>query len=115
MKLREEVERERKMLQMAEVWREERVQMKLVDAKVAVEEKYSLMNKLVVDLEKFLRSRSATPDVNIQDVKDVSYKPPNPDIFSVFEEVNFGEPNEREIEQCVAYSPAIAMLPKFVL
>ncbi|CAL9017624.1 unnamed protein product [Prunus brigantina] len=123
MKLREEVEEERKMLQMAEVWREERVQMKLVDAKVAVEEKYSLMNKLVVDLENFLRSRSATPDVkemreaeflrqaaatvNIQDVKDVSYEPPNPDdIFSVFEEVNFGEPNEREIEQCVAYSPA---------
>ncbi|PRQ31799.1 hypothetical protein RchiOBHm_Chr5g0039421 [Rosa chinensis] len=123
MKLRDDVEEERKMLQMAEVWREERVQMKLVDAKVAVEEKYSLMNKLVADLEIFLKSRSSTPDVkemregeflrraaaavNIQDVKDFSYEPPNPDdIFSVFEEVNFGEPNEREIEQCVAYSPA---------
>ncbi|XP_004294378.1 PREDICTED: uncharacterized protein LOC101307570 [Fragaria vesca subsp. vesca] len=122
MKLRDEVEEERKMLQMAEVWREERVQMKLVDAKVAVEEKYSLMNKLVADLENFLKSRSSTPEVkevregeflrqaaaavNIQDVKDFSYEPPNPDdIFSVFEEVNFGEPNEREIEQCVAYSP----------
>ncbi|KAM1228166.1 hypothetical protein ACFX2J_007290 [Malus domestica] len=123
MKLREEVDEERKMLQMAEVWREERVQMKLVDAKVAVEEKYSLMNKIVADLENFLTSRSATPDVkemreveylrqaaaavNIQDIKDFFYEPPNPDdIFSVFEEVNFGEPNEREIEQCVAYSPA---------
>ncbi|XP_050368512.1 uncharacterized protein LOC126786663 [Argentina anserina] len=122
MKLRDDVEEERKMLQMAEVWREERVQMKLVDAKVAVEEKYSLMNKLVADLENFLKSRSSTADVkevkegeylrqaaaavNIQDVKDFSYEPPNPDdIFSVFEEVNFGEPNEREIEQCVAYSP----------
>lgn len=122
LKLREEVEEERKMLQMAEVWREERVQMKLVDAKVAVEQKYSHMNKLVTDLEKFLTSRTATPDVkdmkeaallrqaaasvNIQDIKEFSYEPPNPDdIFSVFEEVNFGEQNEREIEPCVAYSP----------
>lgn len=122
LKLREEVEEERKMLQMAEVWREERVQMKLVDAKVALEQKYSHMNKLVADLEKFLTSRTATPDakdmreaellrqaaasVNIQDIKEFSYEPPNSDdIFSVFEEVNFGEQNEREIEPCVAYSP----------
>ncbi|KAJ0045700.1 hypothetical protein Pint_04150 [Pistacia integerrima] len=115
-KLREEAEDERKMLQMAEVWREERVQMKLVDAKGALEEKYSQMNKLVADLETFLRSNSATPDVkewkeaemlrqaaasmNIQDIKEFTYGPPNPDdIFSVYEDVNFGEPNEREIEQ----------------
>ncbi|KAL5577765.1 hypothetical protein UlMin_019464 [Ulmus minor] len=123
LKLREEVDDERKMLQMAEVWREERVQMKLIDAKVALEEKYSQMNKLVADLEKFLVSRGATTDVkelkeaellrqtaasvNVQEVKEFSYEPPNPDdIFAVFEEVNFGEPNEREIEPCVAYSPA---------
>lgn len=31
---------------------------------------------------------------------------PNPDdIFSVFEDVNFGGGNERDIEQCVGYSP----------
>lgn len=123
MKLREEVEEERRMLQMAEVWREERVQMKLVDAKVALEEKYSQMRNLVADLEDFLRSRSATPDVsemkkalllreaaasvNIQDVTEFVYEPSNPDdIFSVFEDVNFGESNEREISQCVGYSPA---------
>ncbi|KAF2288761.1 hypothetical protein GH714_012286 [Hevea brasiliensis] len=123
LKLQEEVNEERKMLQMAEVWREERVQMKLVDAKVLLEEKYSQMNRLVADLENFLRSRSAAPDlkemreveslvhaaasVNIQDIKDFTYEPPNPDdIFSVFEEFNSGDPNEREIEQCVAYSPA---------
>ncbi|XP_050218186.1 uncharacterized protein LOC126668966 [Mercurialis annua] len=122
MKLREEVDEERRMLQMAEVWREERVQMKLVDAKVALESKYSLMNKLVADLETFLRSRSTAPDlkemrevesliqaaasVDIQAVKEFKYDPPNPDdIFSVFEEVNCGELNEREIEPCVAYSP----------
>ncbi|KAJ1422393.1 hypothetical protein SESBI_13017 [Sesbania bispinosa] len=40
MKLREEVEEERRMLQMAEVWREEHVHMKLIDAKVALNEKY---------------------------------------------------------------------------
>ncbi|KAI4308011.1 hypothetical protein L6164_031130 [Bauhinia variegata] len=123
MKLREEVEEERKMLQMAEVWREERVQMKLVDAKVALEEKYTQMNKLVAELEAFLKSRGANPDakeireaqslqqaaaaMNIQDIKGFSYEPSNPDdIFAIFEDANFGEPNEREIEQCVAYTPA---------
>ncbi|KAF8023731.1 hypothetical protein BT93_F1043 [Corymbia citriodora subsp. variegata] len=124
MKLREEVDEERKMLQMAEVWREERVQMKLVDAKVALERKYSQMNSLVADLENFLKSRNHTPDVkdireaellqqaaasmNIQDMKEFYYEPPNPDdLFAVLEEVNnFGENNEREIEQCTAYSPA---------
>ncbi|GAV72929.1 hypothetical protein CFOL_v3_16417 [Cephalotus follicularis] len=123
MKLREELDEERKMLQMAEVWREERVQMKLVDAKVALEEKYSQMNKLVADLESLLRSRSATLDmeemrkaellrqavssVNVQVFKEFKYEPPNPDdIFSVFEDVNCGEPKEREIEPCVDCSPA---------
>lgn len=124
MKLREDVEEERKMLQMAEVWREERVQMKLVDAKVALERKYSQMNSLVADLENFLKSRNHTPDVkdireaellrqaaasmNIQDMKEFSYEPPNSDdLFAVLEEVNnFGENDEREIEQCTAYSPA---------
>lgn len=124
MKLCEEVEEERKMLQMAEVWREERVQMKLVDAKVMLEEKYSQMNELVAVLETFLSSRSAIPDteemrkaeflrqtagsVNIQEIKEFTYEPPNPDdIFSVFEDVNFNEAaNEREIEQCVGFSPA---------
>ncbi|XP_054818001.1 uncharacterized protein LOC129317676 [Prosopis cineraria] len=122
MKLREEVE-EKKMLQMAEVWREERVQMKLKDAKVALEEKYSQMNRLVADLENFLKSRCADFDpkemreaqslqqaaaaVNIQDIKGFSYEPPNPDdIYAIFEEVNGGETTEREIEPCVAYSPA---------
>ncbi|KAG6592043.1 hypothetical protein SDJN02_13739, partial [Cucurbita argyrosperma subsp. argyrosperma] len=119
---REEVEEERKMLQLAEVWREERVQMKLVDAKVAVEEKYSQMNKLVADLENFLRSRGAISDVkemkeavlleqaasamNIQDIQHLSYQPSKPDdIFSIFEEVNFGENHEREVKPYSSYSP----------
>ncbi|KAL2316762.1 hypothetical protein Fmac_030638 [Flemingia macrophylla] len=123
MKFREEVDEEKKMLQMAEVWREERVQMKLIDAKVALEEKYSQMNKLVVDLESFIRSKSTEPNtmemreaqslqqaaaaMNIQDIKGFSYEPPNSvDIFSIFEDANFGEANEREIEPCVSHSPA---------
>ncbi|KAK6132883.1 hypothetical protein DH2020_033363 [Rehmannia glutinosa] len=123
MKLREEVEDERKMLQMAEVWREERVQMKLVDAKVMLEDKYAQMKILIEGLESFLNSRSSFSDseeikkaeflkqiaasVNIQDIRDLSYEPPNPDdIFSVFEDVNFGESNERDVEPCDEYSPA---------
>ncbi|XP_058220067.1 uncharacterized protein LOC131330481 isoform X2 [Rhododendron vialii] len=122
MKLREEVDDERRMLQMAEVWREERVQMKLIDAKVMIEDKFSQMKRLVADLETFLTSRSGTLDVeemrqaeflrqaasfvNIQDIRDFKYEAPNPDdIFSVFEDVNFGGGNEREVEQCDGYSP----------
>ncbi|TYI42398.1 hypothetical protein ES332_A01G095300v1 [Gossypium tomentosum] len=123
MKLREEVDEERKMLQMAEVWREERVQMKLIDAKVALEERYSQMNKLIADLETFLRSRTGNLDtkdmqeaeslrqaadsVNVKEIKEFTYEPANPDdIFAVFEDVAFGEANEREIEPFTAYSPA---------
>lgn len=119
---REEMEEERRMLQMAEVWREERVHMKLIDAKVTLDEKYSQMNKLVADLETFLKSlnvnqnakeigearslKQAAASVNIEDIKGFSYEPPNPDdIFAIFEDVNSGEPHEREIESCIAYSP----------
>ncbi|KAL0443376.1 UNVERIFIED_CONTAM: hypothetical protein Slati_2060300 [Sesamum latifolium] len=115
MKLWEEVEEERKMLQMAEVWREERVQMKLIDAKVMLEEKYSQMNRIIADLQAFLGSKSRTSDseemkkaeflrevatsVNIQDIRELTYEPPNPDdIFSIFEDINVGEVNEREVD-----------------
>ncbi|TXG67579.1 hypothetical protein EZV62_008854 [Acer yangbiense] len=97
MKLREELEDERKMLQMAEVWCEERVQVKLVDARVALENKYSQMNKLVAELETFLRSSSATPDV--KEMREAVT------LTDCRLNVNFGESNEREIEQCGAYSP----------
>ncbi|CAL0307404.1 unnamed protein product [Lupinus luteus] len=120
LKFREEVEEERRMLQMAEVWREERVQMKLIDAKIALEEKYSYMNKLVADLETFLKSRGLNPNskemreaqslqqaaaaMNIQDIKGFSYEPPNSDdMFAIFDE-NFGEHIERDIEPCVSHS-----------
>ncbi|KAL3639965.1 hypothetical protein CASFOL_014933 [Castilleja foliolosa] len=120
-RLVEEVEEERKMLQMAEVWREERVQMKIVDAKVMLEEKYVQMNELIAGLESLLGSRNSNSDstseeikkaeflvqvarsVSMQDVRELTYEPPNPDdIFSVFGDVvNFdGESNEREAGPC---------------
>ncbi|XP_026448204.1 myosin-11-like isoform X2 [Papaver somniferum] len=122
-KIREEVEEERRMLQMAEVWREERVQMKLLDAKLILEQKYSQLNGLMEDLDRFLSSRTGTTDsmgmreaailrnavnsVNIQDV-NFSYEPPNSeDIFSVFEELQHGGANEREIQQGLDFSPKV--------
>lgn len=56
-KVREEVEEERKMLQMAEVWREERVQMKLMEAKLELEEKNTALDKLRGELETFLKAK----------------------------------------------------------
>eukprot|EP00250_Pteridium_aquilinum_P013912 c21653_g2_i5 orf=1321-3468(+) len=58
-KVREEVEEERKMLQMAEVWREERVQMKLMEAKLELEEKNTALDKLRSQLEAFLKMKRA--------------------------------------------------------
>ncbi|TXG67783.1 hypothetical protein EZV62_009058 [Acer yangbiense] len=90
MKLREELEDKRKMLQMAEVCRAE--------------------------LETFLRSSSATPYVkemreaeslrqavaslNVEGIKEFTYDPPNPDdIFAVFEDVNFVSPEVNAINK----------------
>ncbi|CAH8372128.1 unnamed protein product [Eruca vesicaria subsp. sativa] len=50
----DETEEERQMLQMAEMWREERVRVKLMDAKLPLEEKYEEMNWFVDELEKCL-------------------------------------------------------------
>lgn len=117
MRILEEVDEERRMLQMAEVWREERVQMKLIDAKLALEKKYSQLRKLVADLDAFLRSRSVTTNevenreaellreaassVRIDDIKEFSYRPPSSeDIFSAFENLRPGEETERKVEPC---------------
>ncbi|KAG8068166.1 hypothetical protein GUJ93_ZPchr0005g16093 [Zizania palustris] len=120
MKMRDEVEEEKKMLQMAEVWREERVQMKLVDAKLTLDSKYSQLSELQSDLEAFLsfhhgntvnketlrdgeRLREAVCSMKFHDIKEFSYKPPpsSEDIFAVFEELRErDETNEKEIGQC---------------
>ncbi|KAJ6401917.1 hypothetical protein OIU84_014070 [Salix udensis] len=81
------------------------------------------MNKLITDLEAFLRSRSGTLDVNelrkaelirqaaklvnVKDIKEFSYAPPKlSDIYSIYEELKQIESNEREIEECNKSSPA---------
>ncbi|CAL4901479.1 unnamed protein product [Urochloa decumbens] len=124
MKVRDEVEEERKMLQMAEVWREERVQMKLVDAKLTLDSKYSQLSELQANLEAFLnfhqgssvdketvrdgeRLRDAVCSMKFHG-KEFSYKPPPPseDIFAVFEELRQREDtNEKEIGQCNEDTP----------
>ncbi|KAL1537337.1 hypothetical protein AAHA92_29866 [Salvia divinorum] len=55
-RVRLEAEKERKMRQMAEVWREERAQMKLADANVILEDKYAEVNGLIAELKAFLAS-----------------------------------------------------------
>ncbi|XP_062180030.1 uncharacterized protein LOC133884585 [Phragmites australis] len=124
MKMRDEVEEERKMLQMAEVWREERVQMKLVDAKLTLDSKYSQLSELQANLEAFLSFHRGS-SVDKETVrggerlgeaicsmkshgKEFSYKPPPPseDIFAVFEELRQREDiHEKEIGQCNADTP----------
>lgn len=123
MKMREELEEERKMLQMAEVWREERVQMKLIDAKLALEEKYCQMNKIITEVEAFLKSRSATLDVmelrkakmilkavesiSIQNFEEFSYiASKSNDIFSILREIQEWERNEREIKPSIDHNNA---------
>ncbi|KAG2592271.1 hypothetical protein PVAP13_5NG537400 [Panicum virgatum] len=121
MKIRDELEEEKKMLQMAEVWREERVQMKLVDAKLTLENKYCQLSKLQDELEDFLcsqpgsnnmekgtvreaeRLREAICSTKIKGIKEFSYIPPPPteDIFAVFEELKQREDTaEKVIVQC---------------
>lgn len=120
MKIRDELEEEKKMLQMAEVWREERVQMKLIDAKLTLENKYSQLSKLQNELEDLLRSqpgcnmekgtvreaerlKEVICSTKINGIKEFSYKPPPPseDIFAVFEELKQREDTaEKVIVQC---------------
>ncbi|KAH6557946.1 hypothetical protein KP509_1Z085000 [Ceratopteris richardii] len=56
---REEMDEERKTLQITEAWREERVQMKLLEAKYELEERCLALDNLKLELELYLRSRQA--------------------------------------------------------
>ncbi|CAL9130219.1 unnamed protein product [Musa textilis] len=123
--IQEEVEEEKRMLQMAEVWREERVQMKLIDAKLTLEEKYLQLRDLKVELEAFLAARmdadmdvaltreaellkEKASSVTVEEIKEFSYQPPpaSEDIYAVFEEPQpRQETNERNIQLCCDHSP----------
>ncbi|RWV92122.1 hypothetical protein GW17_00045544 [Ensete ventricosum] len=129
-KIQEELVEERRMLQMAEVWHEERVQMKLVDAKLMLEEKYAELSELQADLDAFLRAhsdsngympllkeadvfREAASMLKFQEIK-FHYQPPPPssgDIFSVFEELQPREETiDREIEPLLWLQPCKSCL-----
>lgn len=80
-KVREELEKEREMLHLADEWREERVQMKLLEAKVQFEEKNAAVDQLRDELEAFLENnrnreenqseeRGEVEDGNEQDLDD---------------------------------------------
>ncbi|KDP20753.1 hypothetical protein JCGZ_21224 [Jatropha curcas] len=116
-KMWEEMEEERKMFQIAECWREECSQMKLIEAKLVLEDKYCQMNKLIAELEAFLRSgscnlgvielrevefiRQAAKSINIKEIKEFSYVPSKSnDIYSIFQEVQQIETNQRIAEIC---------------
>lgn len=58
-KVREEAEKEREILQFADVLREERAQSKLSEAKYQFEEKNAAVEKLKNELEVFMRSKKA--------------------------------------------------------
>ncbi|KAM7263833.1 hypothetical protein ACFE04_001516 [Oxalis oulophora] len=59
-----EVEKEREMMQLADVLREERVQMKLTEAKYQLEEKNAAVDKLRNQLEVFLGPTKASGSLN---------------------------------------------------
>lgn len=67
-KICKEVEEEREMMEMADLWREERVQMKLADAQFLLEDKYNQMVQLIGFLQEFLRSRGA--EINTTELED---------------------------------------------
>ncbi|KAG2658628.1 uncharacterized protein LOC120702639 isoform X2 [Panicum virgatum] len=59
---REELEREREMLQLADELREERVRMKLAEARIQFEEKNAAVDRLRQELEAFLGTSSSKED-----------------------------------------------------
>ncbi|KAG0453516.1 hypothetical protein HPP92_024820 [Vanilla planifolia] len=63
-KAREDLEKERKMLHLADEWREERIQMKLSEAKLQFEEKNAVIDRLRNELEAFLSTERGNGDGN---------------------------------------------------
>lgn len=70
-KVREEVEKEREMLHLADVLREERVHMKLSDAKYQFEEKNAMLENLRNELESLIRNKEEKDKGNGDDDVEV--------------------------------------------
>ncbi|KAJ1428742.1 hypothetical protein SESBI_08847 [Sesbania bispinosa] len=91
MKIREEVEEERKMMEMAELWREERVQMKLMMQNLGAELDTE-------DLEDAQLIKQAVESVNIKRMVELSYDfSKSDDIFPIYEELRKDNADERMI------------------
>jgi len=86
--IREEMEEERKMFHMAELWREESIQMKLLDAKLALEDKYTQMIHLIAHLQSFLRSRG--DQLGASESPNVDFTKSNY-VFDTFDEIKVKE------------------------
>ncbi|BFG34841.1 hypothetical protein CerSpe_211150 [Prunus speciosa] len=83
-KVREEVEKEREMLQLADVLREERVQMKLSEAKYHFEEKNAAVEQLRNELEAHLRSKMGEGSGDSPDLKRIK------ELEAYLKKINFG-------------------------
>ncbi|KAK4741917.1 hypothetical protein SAY87_025505 [Trapa incisa] len=92
-KVLEEVEKEREMLQLADVLREERVQMKLSEAKYLYEEKNAAVERLRSELEKYLKAKTGNEDDDNGDLVMSNYS-----ISKDGDEANGGDVEEEESE-----------------
>ncbi|CAL5027916.1 unnamed protein product [Urochloa decumbens] len=63
-KAQEELQKEREMLQLADEWREQRVQMKLLEAQLQFEEKNAAINQLRDELQAYLDTRKEQEPAN---------------------------------------------------
>jgi hypothetical protein len=63
-KAQEELHKEREMLQLADEWREQRVQMKLLEARLQFEEKNASVNQLRNELQAYLDTKKEQEPVN---------------------------------------------------
>ena len=70
-KVWEELEKEREMLHIADEWREERVQMKLFEAKVQFEEKNAVVDQLRNELEAIIENNRTKEDSRFWDTGEV--------------------------------------------
>ncbi|RDY01629.1 hypothetical protein CR513_15016, partial [Mucuna pruriens] len=101
-KVREEVEKEREMLQLADVLREERVQMKLSEAKYQFEEKNAFLDKLRTELEDYMRTKDGQNEGVSPECKKIT------DLESYFNNVcrgfqNADEENDSDVENDVGH------------
>ncbi|KAE9593113.1 hypothetical protein Lalb_Chr19g0136341 [Lupinus albus] len=69
-KVREELEREREMLQLADVLREERIQMKLSEAKYQFEEKNAVLEKAKNELEGYMRTKEEENGKRVEGIEN---------------------------------------------